>query len=233
MSWIIRLQHLPLSAVAADIRIFFAGLKIPDGAVHIVGGPDGDAFIGFATDEDARQAMRFDNRRIHDQRVRLLLSSRVEMDAVIAKARAGGLNLNETAVAAGVAAPPQAAANSPRQRDDSPVARAVQMAQAAAGTAENYRSAAQTQPTISDICTAVAAAARSGGAAGAAETGNDYYQSDYTRACRNPRVLEYHCLIHCCTLLHFVVAHIIAILEYIQKRSLYLWVPVCASDGTH
>lgn len=93
MSWIIRLQHLPLSANASDIRAFFSGLRIPDGSVHIVGGPDGDAFIGFATDEDARQAMKFDNRRIHDQRVKLLLSSRVEMDAVIAKARSGDLNL--------------------------------------------------------------------------------------------------------------------------------------------
>ncbi|MFH4973968.1 hypothetical protein AB6A40_000677 [Gnathostoma spinigerum] len=91
MSWIIRLQRLPLSANAADIRSFFSGLRIPDGAVHIVGGPDGDAFIGFATDEDARQAMRFDQRKIHDQPVRLLLSSRVEMDAVIAKARSGDL----------------------------------------------------------------------------------------------------------------------------------------------
>ncbi|VDD92297.1 unnamed protein product [Enterobius vermicularis] len=91
MSWIIRLQHLPLSANAADIRAFFAGLRIPDGAVHIVGGVEGDAFIGFATDEDARQAMTYDQRRIHDQRVRLLLSSRVEMETVIAKARAGEL----------------------------------------------------------------------------------------------------------------------------------------------
>uniref|UniRef100_A0A0N5A8A0 Bm7255 n=1 Tax=Syphacia muris TaxID=451379 RepID=A0A0N5A8A0_9BILA len=91
MSWIIRLQHLPLSANAADIRAFFVGLRIPDGAVHIVGGVDGDAFIGFATDEDARQAMTYDQRRIHDQRVRLLLSSRVEMETVIAKARAGEL----------------------------------------------------------------------------------------------------------------------------------------------
>ncbi|VDK43129.1 unnamed protein product [Anisakis simplex] len=91
MSWIIRLQRLPLSANASDIRSFFAGLRIPDGAVHIVGGPEGDAFIGFATDEDARQAMRYNDRRIHDQRVHLLLSSRVEMECVIAKARSGDL----------------------------------------------------------------------------------------------------------------------------------------------
>lgn len=69
MSVIIRLQNLPLSANAADIRSFFAGLRIPSGSVHIVGGEDGDAFIGFATDEDARQAMALDHGRIHDQKV--------------------------------------------------------------------------------------------------------------------------------------------------------------------
>ncbi|KAL6732978.1 hypothetical protein Aduo_003679 [Ancylostoma duodenale] len=71
MSVIIRLQLLPLSANAADVRAFFSGLRIPDGAVHIVGGDDGDAFIGFATDEDARQAMRRDRGQIHGQEVRL------------------------------------------------------------------------------------------------------------------------------------------------------------------
>ena len=69
MSVIIRLQGLPLSAASADIRAFFGGLRIPEGAVHIVGGPDGDAFIGFATDEDARQAMRKNGDAIHQAQV--------------------------------------------------------------------------------------------------------------------------------------------------------------------
>lgn len=47
MSVIIRLQNLPWSANAADIRQFFHGLSIPEGGVHIVGGPLGDAFIAF------------------------------------------------------------------------------------------------------------------------------------------------------------------------------------------
>ncbi|PIO68091.1 hypothetical protein TELCIR_10134 [Teladorsagia circumcincta] len=72
MSVIIRLQLLPLSANAADVRAFFNGLRIPDGAVHIVGGDDGDAFIGFATDEDARQAMRRDRGQIHGEEVRII-----------------------------------------------------------------------------------------------------------------------------------------------------------------
>lgn len=47
MSVIIRLQNLPWSANATDIRQFFKGLGIPDGGVHIVGGENGDAFIAF------------------------------------------------------------------------------------------------------------------------------------------------------------------------------------------
>ncbi|GBP45828.1 hypothetical protein EVAR_27536_1 [Eumeta japonica] len=47
MSVIIRLQNLPWSANALDIRNFFRGLSIPEGGVHIVGGELGDAFIAF------------------------------------------------------------------------------------------------------------------------------------------------------------------------------------------
>lgn len=47
MSVIIRLQNLPWSANALDIRQYFSGLSIPDGGVHIVGGELGDAFIAF------------------------------------------------------------------------------------------------------------------------------------------------------------------------------------------
>ncbi|CAF4803407.1 unnamed protein product [Pieris macdunnoughi] len=47
MSVIIRLQNLPWSANALDIRNYFQGLSIPEGGVHIVGGELGDAFIAF------------------------------------------------------------------------------------------------------------------------------------------------------------------------------------------
>lgn len=47
MSIIIRLQNLPWSANAENIRQFFGNLVIPDGGVHIVGGEHGDAFIAF------------------------------------------------------------------------------------------------------------------------------------------------------------------------------------------
>ncbi|XP_029734838.2 uncharacterized protein LOC115270035 [Aedes albopictus] len=87
MSVIIRLQNLPWSANALDVRNFFKGLSIPDGGVHIVGGEMGDAFIAFSTDEDARQAMMMNGGKIKEVQVTLLLSSRAEMQKVIEEAR--------------------------------------------------------------------------------------------------------------------------------------------------
>lgn len=84
---IIRLQNLPNEARAIDIRRFFAGLNIPDGGVHVVGGEKGDAFINFSSDDDARQAM-MKSGSICGNQIKLFLSSRSEMQTVIAQARA-------------------------------------------------------------------------------------------------------------------------------------------------
>ncbi|XP_075163803.1 uncharacterized protein LOC142236465 [Haematobia irritans] len=112
MNVIIRLQNLPWSANALDIRQFFKGLSIPDGGVHIVGGEMGDAFIAFSTDEDARQAMMHDREAINGVQVRLLLSSRAEMQKVIETARLQSLRaLQSSKVIAASSVPkgPQAA----------------------------------------------------------------------------------------------------------------------------
>lgn len=85
---IIRLQWLSIDASSADVRQFFHNLKIPEGGVHIVGGSEGDAFIAFATDEDARRAMQLDGQMLRGSRVKLFLSSRNEMQQIVAKARA-------------------------------------------------------------------------------------------------------------------------------------------------
>ncbi|KAF5295485.1 hypothetical protein FQR65_LT10473 [Abscondita terminalis] len=87
MSVIIRLQNLPWSANALDIRQFFGGLSIPEGGVHIVGGELGDAFIAFSTDEDARQAFNLNGGKLKEVQVKLMLSSRTEMQKVIEAAR--------------------------------------------------------------------------------------------------------------------------------------------------
>ena len=94
---IIRLQNLPLSAKAADIREFFGDLKIPKGSVNIVGGTMGDAFIGFSSDEDARIAMLLDGRSLHNSKIHLMLSSRREMEQVIADAQAQAVKPSGTA----------------------------------------------------------------------------------------------------------------------------------------
>ena len=87
MSIIIRLQNLPWTGSALDIRRFFRDLLIPDGGVHIIGGPKGEAFIAFATDEDARKAMMLDGQCIGDSSIKLFLSSKVEMQNSISMAR--------------------------------------------------------------------------------------------------------------------------------------------------
>ncbi|XP_076470789.1 uncharacterized protein LOC143300759 isoform X2 [Babylonia areolata] len=87
MSVIIRLQGLPWSASALDIRHFFKGLTIPAGGVHIIGGDRGDAFIAFSSDEDARQAMMKNMAPINGSSVHLYLSSKSEMQSVIEEAR--------------------------------------------------------------------------------------------------------------------------------------------------
>ncbi len=101
MSVLIRLQGLPCSADETDIRQFFRGLRISERGVHIVGGKNGDAFVAFASDEDARQAMRMDGKRLFASlplsQIKLYLSSRVEMQKIIEKAR-GDLTQPESVI---------------------------------------------------------------------------------------------------------------------------------------
>lgn len=102
---IIRLQNLPWEANSQDIRRFFEGLSIPEGGVHIVGGDRGDAFIAFATDEDARQGMAKDGQEIKGIKIKLLLSSNNEMQKIVEQARQAHLNMLSRAQVAPIAAP--------------------------------------------------------------------------------------------------------------------------------
>uniref|UniRef100_UPI0037E92C3F RNA binding motif protein 12Bb n=1 Tax=Semicossyphus pulcher TaxID=241346 RepID=UPI0037E92C3F len=83
MAVVIRLQGLSVTAGSEDIRKFFTGLKIPDGGVHIIGGEREEAFIIFASDEDARRAMTRSMGCIKGSSVTLLLSSKTEMQNVL------------------------------------------------------------------------------------------------------------------------------------------------------
>lgn len=83
MAVVIRLQGLRITAGSEDIRKFFTGLKIPDGGVHIIGGERDEAFIIFASDEDARRAMTRSGGYIKDSPVTLLLSSKTEMQMML------------------------------------------------------------------------------------------------------------------------------------------------------
>ncbi|KAL0985481.1 hypothetical protein UPYG_G00157450 [Umbra pygmaea] len=83
MAVVIRLQGLRITAGSEDIRTFFTGLKIPDGGVHIIGGERQEAFVIFASDEDARRAMTRSGGSIRGSPVNLLLSSRSEMHSIL------------------------------------------------------------------------------------------------------------------------------------------------------
>lgn len=83
MAVVIRLQGLPITAGSEDIRKFFTGLKIPDGGVHIIGGVREEAFIIFASDEDARRAMTRSGGCIQGTAIALLLSSKTEMQTFL------------------------------------------------------------------------------------------------------------------------------------------------------
>eukprot|EP00064_Thunnus_orientalis_P008130 superscaffoldBa00000949_g8153 len=85
MAVVIRLQGLRVTAGSQDIRNFFTGLKIPDGGVHIIGGERDEAFIIFASDEDARRAMTRSGGSIKGSPVTLLLSSKAEMQSMLEK----------------------------------------------------------------------------------------------------------------------------------------------------
>uniref|UniRef100_A0A3Q3QPS5 RRM domain-containing protein n=1 Tax=Monopterus albus TaxID=43700 RepID=A0A3Q3QPS5_MONAL len=83
MAVVIRLQGLRVTAGTEDIRKLFTGLKIPDGGVHIIGGEREEAFIIFASDEDARRAMTRSGGCIKGSPVTLLLSSKAEMQNML------------------------------------------------------------------------------------------------------------------------------------------------------
>lgn len=90
MAVVIRLLGLPGVAGSGDIRKLFSGLTIPDGGVHIIGGKLGEAFIIFATDEDARRAMSRTGGFIKNSNVKLFLSSKTEMQSTLEMSRRSG-----------------------------------------------------------------------------------------------------------------------------------------------
>ncbi|XP_073535698.1 RNA-binding protein 12B [Phyllobates terribilis] len=98
MAVVIRLQGLPVSAGSVDIRHFFSGLQIPDGGVHIIGGKLGEAFIIFATDEDARRGMSRTGGVIKNLHVNLSLSSKTEMQSTLETSRKTNKNPKHPAV---------------------------------------------------------------------------------------------------------------------------------------
>ncbi|KAG5271893.1 hypothetical protein AALO_G00185300 [Alosa alosa] len=79
MAIVLRLQGLTFEAEADDIREFFHGLWIPQGAVHITGGDLGEAFIIFSSEQDGQLAMRRSGNVLKGSHVTLHISSPAEL----------------------------------------------------------------------------------------------------------------------------------------------------------
>lgn len=76
---VLRLVGLTDEAESEDIREFFHGLRIPQGAVHIIGGKLGEAFILFTSERDGQLAMRRSGNVLKGSRVALHFSSVAEL----------------------------------------------------------------------------------------------------------------------------------------------------------
>ncbi|KAL7076510.1 hypothetical protein ACQ4LE_004689 [Meloidogyne hapla] len=84
-SSIIRIQNLPLSAKAADIQQFFGTIEVT--ILKILKNIQKDAFISIK-EEDEAKALLLDERVLHNSKIRLMLSSKKEMEQVISSAQA-------------------------------------------------------------------------------------------------------------------------------------------------
>lgn len=68
---VVRMRGLPFEATKAQIRNFFSGIEVKDSNIFIVTRPDGkasgEAFVLFATEADAEQAMTKDKEKLGDR----------------------------------------------------------------------------------------------------------------------------------------------------------------------
>ncbi|XP_053552876.1 RNA-binding protein 12B-like [Bombina bombina] len=87
MEAVVRLQGVSSESNSVDIRHFFSGLAIPKRGVYIIGGPLGEAFVKFATNEDALYAMKLTGHPLKNSFVYLTLSSIVELQNACEKVR--------------------------------------------------------------------------------------------------------------------------------------------------
>lgn len=78
MSVTLRLEGLSHRANSYDIRKFFVGLDVPQGGVHITGGPDGEAFVDVSTWDNAYQALQMSGQQIRNSIIKISVVSAEE-----------------------------------------------------------------------------------------------------------------------------------------------------------
>lgn len=85
----VRIKYFPEEATSMDVRRFFKKIEIPDGGVHVIGGPKGLVYVNLHNEEDLELALQRDGKKLspeqgeHIYKVKVAESSEEEMKAVI------------------------------------------------------------------------------------------------------------------------------------------------------
>ncbi|KAH9605814.1 hypothetical protein KSS87_020408 [Heliosperma pusillum] len=88
---ILKLRGLPFSATKEDVTEFFNKFVLAEDSIHITfnsnGRPTGEAFVEFASIEDAEAAMEKDRKTLGSRYIELFASSQEELAEALAKGR--------------------------------------------------------------------------------------------------------------------------------------------------
>ncbi|KAJ4460796.1 putative Epithelial splicing regulatory protein 2 [Paratrimastix pyriformis] len=88
---VVRLRGLPFQASEQDIREFFHDLQVAQNGVQIAlnreGRPSGDAYVQFATEEDAKKALEYDRRSMGRRYIEVFSATFADMNSASAASR--------------------------------------------------------------------------------------------------------------------------------------------------
>lgn len=88
---VLRMRGLPFSAGKDDIIDFFKNFSVSEDSIHISfnheGRPTGEAFVEFASEEDAKAALAKDRMTLGSRYIELFQSSTEELNEAVSKAR--------------------------------------------------------------------------------------------------------------------------------------------------
>lgn len=88
---VLRLRGLAFSAGKDDILDFFKNFTLSEDSIHIIfnfeGRPTGEAFVEFASEDDAKSALAKDRMTLGSRYIELFQSSPEELNEAVSRAR--------------------------------------------------------------------------------------------------------------------------------------------------